>query len=61
VFENVKGTDKMKVLVRERKSFEGGFKSMSTLLLKLIDGLLTNVDEDGVFKRKFGSKATTKF
>jgi hypothetical protein len=34
---------------------------MSALLLELADGLLANIDEDGVFDRKFGSKATTKF
>ena len=60
MFENVKGTDKMKALVREREGFKGSFKSMSALLLKLTDGLLTNIDEDCVFKRKFGSEATTK-
>lgn len=61
MFENVKGADKMKVLVREGKSLKNGFKGMSALLLELADGLLANIDEDGVFKRKFGSEAATKF
>jgi len=61
VFENVKGADKMKVLVRERKGLKGGINGMSALLLELADGLLANINEDGVFKRKFGSEATTKF
>ena len=61
MFENVKGADKMKVLVRERKGLKGGINGMSALLLELADGLLANIDEDGVFKRKFGSEAATKF
>lgn len=61
MFENVKGADKVKVLVREGKGLKGGFIGMSALLLELADGVLANIDEDGVFNRKFGSKATTKF